>query len=37
MVEIKKSNARLEAATVYGAIDMDWAKLVGQLGDAYGK
>jgi len=26
-----------EAGAVYGAIDMDWAKLVGQLAHAYGK
>jgi hypothetical protein len=31
MVEILKDNARPEAGAVYGAIDMDWAKLVGQL------
>jgi hypothetical protein len=30
MVEILKDNARPEAADVYGAMDMPWAKLVGQ-------
>jgi nicotinamidase-related amidase len=37
MVEILKDNARPEAALVYGAIDMPWAKLVGQIAQAYGK
>jgi nicotinamidase-related amidase len=37
MVEILKDNARPEAATVYGAIDMPWAKLVGQIAQAHGK
>ena len=37
MVEILKDNARPEAATVYGAIDMPWAKLVGQIAQAKGK
>src|SRR5579862_5207023 len=37
MVEILKDNARPEAADVYGAIDMPWAKLVGQIAHAYGK
>jgi nicotinamidase-related amidase len=37
MVEIMKDNARPEAASVYAAIDMDWAKLVGQIAHAYGK
>src|ERR1700719_1081001 len=36
MVEILKDNARPEAAAVYGAIDMDWAKLVGQIAKSYG-
>ncbi|CAM3003376.1 Nicotinamidase-related amidase [Pseudomonas gessardii] len=31
MVEILKDNARPEAETVYGAIDMPWATLVGQI------
>jgi len=31
MVEILKDNGRPEAGAVYGAIDMDWAKLVGQM------
>ena len=26
-----------EAAAVYGAMDMPWAKLVGQIAQAYGK
>jgi hypothetical protein len=37
MVEILKDNARPEAATIYGAIDMPWAKLVGQIAQAHGK
>jgi hypothetical protein len=37
MMEIMKDNARPEAGAVYGAIDMDWAKLVGQLASSYGK
>jgi nicotinamidase-related amidase len=37
MVEILKDNARQEAGAVYGAIDMPWAKLVGQIAQAYGK
>src|SRR5712664_4377413 len=37
MVEILKDNARPEAAAVYGAMDMDWAKLVGQLVQVYAK
>jgi hypothetical protein len=37
MVEILKDNARLEAGAVYGAMDMPWAKLVGQIAHAYGK
>lgn len=37
MVEILKDNARPEAGKVYGAIDMPWAKLVGQIAHAYGK
>ena len=37
MVEILKDNARREAGEVYGAMDMDWAKLVGQIAHAYGK
>jgi nicotinamidase-related amidase len=35
MIEILKDNARPEAGAVYGAIDMDWAKLVGQIAKAY--
>jgi hypothetical protein len=37
IVEILKDNARLEAGEVYGAMDMGWAKLVGQIAQAYGK
>jgi nicotinamidase-related amidase len=37
MIEILKDNARPEAAAVYGAIDMDWAKLVGQIAQAGGE
>jgi nicotinamidase-related amidase len=37
MVEILKDNARPEAGDVYGALDMPWAKLVGQIAHAYGK
>ena len=37
MVEILKDNTRPEAGDVYGAIDMPWAKLVGQIAQAYGK
>jgi hypothetical protein len=31
MIEILKDNGRPEAGAVYGAIDMDCAKLVGQI------
>ncbi|HUD98507.1 MAG TPA: hypothetical protein VMR62_02965 [Bryobacteraceae bacterium] len=37
MVEILKDNGRPEAGEVYGAMDMAWAKLVGQIAHAYGK
>src|SRR6201993_1614679 len=37
MVEILKDNARPEAGAVYGAMDMDWGKLVGQLVQVYAK
>jgi nicotinamidase-related amidase len=37
MVEILKDNGRPEAAAVYGAMDMPWAKLVGQIAHAYRK
>jgi len=36
MIEILKDNARPEAGAVYDAIEMDWAKLVGQIAKAYG-
>jgi hypothetical protein len=35
MVEILKDTARPEAGFVYGTIDMPWAKLVGQIAQAY--
>ena len=35
MVEILKDNARPEAASVYAAMDMPWATLVGQIAKAY--
>ena len=35
MVEILKDNARPEAGEVYEAMDMGWAKLVGQVAQAY--
>jgi len=34
MIEILKDNARPEAGAVYGAIDMPWATLVGQIADS---
>jgi nicotinamidase-related amidase len=37
MVEILKDNGRSEAAAVYAAMDMPWAKLVGQVAQAYRK
>ena len=37
MVEILKDNGRPEAGTVYGALDMPWATLVGQIASAFGK
>jgi nicotinamidase-related amidase len=37
MVEILKDNGRPEAGAVYGAVDMDWAKLVGQIVHAHPK
>src|ERR1700751_316164 len=37
MVEILKDNGRPEAMPVYTAIDMPWAKLVGQIAQACGK
>jgi nicotinamidase-related amidase len=37
MVEILKDNSRSDAGAIYGAIDMPWAKLVGQIAQAYGK
>jgi hypothetical protein len=36
MIEVLGDNTRPEAAAVYGAIDMDWAKLVGQIAKSYG-
>src|SRR6201984_1942713 len=37
MVEILKDNARPEAGEVYRAMDMGWAKLVGQIAQSYGR
>ena len=37
MIEVLKDNTRPEVGAVYGAIDMDWAKLVGQIAQAHGK
>ena len=37
MVEILRDNTRPEAGEVYAAMDMPWAKLVGQIAHAYGK
>ncbi len=37
MIEVLKDNARPEAGSVYGAIEMDWAKLVGQIAQAKAK
>jgi nicotinamidase-related amidase len=37
MVEILKDNSRPDAAAIYGAIDMPWAKLVGQIAHAYSR
>ena len=36
MVEILRDNARPDAGEVYQAMDMPWAKLVGQIAHAYG-
>jgi nicotinamidase-related amidase len=35
MIDALKDNGRPEAGAVYEAIDMDWAKLVGQIAAAY--
>jgi nicotinamidase-related amidase len=37
MMEVMKDNNRPETGDVYGALDMDWAKLVGQLAQAHAK
>lgn len=37
MVEILKDNGRPEAGPVYGALDMPWATLVGQMASAYAR
>jgi nicotinamidase-related amidase len=37
MMEIMKDNGRPEAGAIYSALDMDWARLVGQLAQAHGK
>jgi hypothetical protein len=33
----RRNNSRPDAGAIYGAIDMPWAKLVGQIAQAYGK
>ena len=35
MIECSETTL-VQAAAVYGAIDMDWAKLVGQIAKSYG-
>ncbi|XYI00084.1 isochorismatase family protein [Sorangium sp. So ce1128] len=35
MMEIMKDNGRPDAGATYGAVDMDWAKPVGQLAEAH--
>ncbi len=37
MVEIFKDNSRSEAGIVYGALDMPWGTLVGQMAGAIRK
>ena len=37
MMEVMGNNNRPETGDVYGAIDMDWAKLVGQLAEAHAR
>jgi hypothetical protein len=37
MIEILKDDALPQAGPVYDALDMPWAKLVGQIAQAYGK
>ncbi len=37
MVKILKANARPEAGTIYGALDMPWDKLVGQIAKVHAK
>ena len=37
MIEVLKDNGRPEAGVLYGAIEMDWAILVGQVAQAHGK
>src|ERR1700740_3508792 len=37
MVEILEDNARPQAGEVYAAMDMGWAKLVGQIAQSYGR
>jgi nicotinamidase-related amidase len=37
MIEVLRDNGRPEAGAVYEAIDMDWAKLVGQIAHAHGR
>jgi hypothetical protein len=37
MVQILGDNARQEAGAIYSALDLPWAKLVGQIAHAYGR
>src|SRR5246127_4153132 len=37
MVGVLKGNPRPDAGAIYGAMDMPWAKLVGQISHSYGK
>ena len=37
MVEILEDNLRPDAGALYGAPDMPWAKLVGQIAKGYGR
>jgi len=37
IIEILRDNSRPEAGAVYEALDMPWAKLVGQIAHAYGQ
>jgi len=37
MIEVLKDNGRPESGAVYAALDMDWAKLVGEIAKAHGR